>query len=311
MSDYRSYCSWRGHHKRRKLVRRLGRDADLALRELWAWCADPGNGRTDGDLAGMSAEDIAISADDYAGDPEIFVATLVELHLLDGDQNSYRVHDWLDWQPWAANAGVRSQAGRIGSMTRWHKRGRHHLPIEDCPLCVENANRNAVSDEAMQTALPIASKAYEPQSSGSGSNSGSNSGSGSKPHAIELPGKPPTKDAKRVVDAWLDAWPKAVLLHRDEVRVLASRRLDEGFMPEELLDAIAGNKIDEFARKKGLHTPKQVLGDADRVRRYASVEQLRHAGGADPPSKEPFVPYHRKFKRGPDGRMTGEHEGTG
>lgn len=142
MSDfYRSYSSWRSHPKRVKLVRRLGLAGDIAVRELWAWCADSDHGHTDGELGGMTAEDIAIAADNYAGDADQLVATLVELRLIDGEPGAYRVHDWLEWQPWAAGHSRRKAAGRANALVKSHKDGHHaYRYVDDCPACQSQPN---------------------------------------------------------------------------------------------------------------------------------------------------------------------------
>lgn len=100
--DYRVRVGWRNHPKRKKLMRMLGPDAVLAVHDLWEFCAES---RTDGDLGGLGAEDLALAAD-YVFDPIEWVEALVEVGLLVGGPGAYRVHDREAHQP--------SRGGRCG-----------------------------------------------------------------------------------------------------------------------------------------------------------------------------------------------------
>jgi len=100
----------------------------------------------------MTAEDIAISADNYPGNADEFVSTLVELRLLDGEPGAYRVHDWFEWQPWAAAHTRRKNAGRLNALAKWHKEGHHaYAPVSDCPLCHSHPNGSQSHSESVQT----------------------------------------------------------------------------------------------------------------------------------------------------------------
>lgn len=130
--DIRLKASWRRHPKKVKLRKRLGADAIIALEELWLFC---GLGRTDGDLSGMSDEDIAIAAD-WQGDAGAFVATLRDLSLLDGGPGAYRVHHFPEINPYVSQEPDRRESGRLASMKRWHEEGAHRKkPNPDCHLC--------------------------------------------------------------------------------------------------------------------------------------------------------------------------------
>jgi hypothetical protein len=105
MEDYRVKTGWRNHPKRKKLARRLGSDGVLALYDLWEFCAES---RTDGDLTGLSDEDIGLAVN-YPGDPSELVSVLVEVGLLERETNGLNdplnglfVHDWQDHNPWVA-----------------------------------------------------------------------------------------------------------------------------------------------------------------------------------------------------------------
>lgn len=133
--DIRLKTSWRTHPKRVKLQRRLGHAGVTAATDLWLFC---GSERTEGDLAGMTAEDIAIAAQ-WDGDPQRFVDTLVELGLLDGSPNGYSIHDWWEINPYVAGHKQRQVVGYLHALKRWHMEGSHKKnPHQDCPLCHAN-----------------------------------------------------------------------------------------------------------------------------------------------------------------------------
>lgn len=119
-TDARISTSLPAHPKTRKLVRKLGQAAAWNLVCLFAWSAA---NRSDGDLSGMSMEDIELAAD-WAGEEGLFVSTLTALRFLDGEPGEYRIHDWADHQPWAAGAEMRS------AKARWNAVKRHHGDTE-------------------------------------------------------------------------------------------------------------------------------------------------------------------------------------
>lgn len=93
------------HPKTRKLIKRLGQTAAWNLVCLILWVASD---RSDGDLSGMSIEDIEL-ASDWSGEDGAFVAALVEVGLLcDGR---------LDETHWTPGKNI---VGRICSKT-WRK----------------------------------------------------------------------------------------------------------------------------------------------------------------------------------------------
>jgi hypothetical protein len=154
--------SWRTHRKRAKLQARLGADAVVALQDLWLACKEAKNG---GSLLGLDAEDVAIAAR-YCGDPGLFVATLVELNLLEGGPGSYRIHDYLDHNPddrGAMPVEARSRLASAAVLVRWHRAGKHALlPADGCPLCApgaglesETQGRVFVPDSVYETAPPV------------------------------------------------------------------------------------------------------------------------------------------------------------
>ena len=116
--DFRVACSFPRHPKTQKLIRRLGLGAVTSLTFLWSHVAE---NRPSGDLAGMTAEDIAL-AGQWPEDPDKFLATLIEVGLI--DQNPLRVHDWATHNGYASAAVMRSEAARDKAIAGWEKRSK-------------------------------------------------------------------------------------------------------------------------------------------------------------------------------------------
>jgi hypothetical protein len=106
------------HPKTVKLQRRLGAPGCWSLVCLFLWVAD---NRPQGDLAGMTAEDIEIAAN-WLGSFGDFVRTLADLRFLDGQEGTYTIHDWAEHNPWAANRPRRIEKARAAASARWEKR---------------------------------------------------------------------------------------------------------------------------------------------------------------------------------------------
>lgn len=119
-ADARLQTSLPGHPKTKKLARRVGPAGVLSLIWLILWCVD---NRSDGNLAGMTAEDIELAAG-WGGEPDALVKALAEVGFLDGTEGCYSLHDWADHQPWAAGADFRS------AKARWNAVKRHHGEAE-------------------------------------------------------------------------------------------------------------------------------------------------------------------------------------
>lgn len=112
-TDYRISIGFFRHHKTRKLQKRLGSDGVLALIKIWGYAAEF---RSDGDLSGMSDEDIELAIDWMKETP--LIATLVEIGFVDGQEGSYCLHEWQEHNPWASVDEDRSNAGRLSCLFR-------------------------------------------------------------------------------------------------------------------------------------------------------------------------------------------------
>ena len=140
--DARLSTALPAHPKTKKLIRRLGQASAWNLVCLILWAADS---RSDGDLSGMSTEDIELAAD-WLGEDGAFVHALVEVRFLDGEEGAYKLHDWHEHNPWAAGAEKRS------AKARWNAAKRHHGVAEADLLVPEYAAiRNASSTDAAQS----------------------------------------------------------------------------------------------------------------------------------------------------------------
>lgn len=116
-TDFRISIGFTAHPKTIKLMRRCGDRAVFCLLHLWSWVAQ---NKPDGDLAGMDDESIEIAAG-WGGEAGAFVAQLADLEWLDGESGSYAVHDWKEHNPWAADAGVRSEKAILSKLAQVDK----------------------------------------------------------------------------------------------------------------------------------------------------------------------------------------------
>lgn len=114
-SDCRISVGLIGHHKTKRLIRSVGTDGAWRLVCLFVWVTQ---NRPDGNLAGLSADDIELAVD-WPGDPGRLFAALQSSGFIDGDPPHCAVHDWEEHNPWAATAGKRAEAGRVGAAARW------------------------------------------------------------------------------------------------------------------------------------------------------------------------------------------------
>ena len=130
MTDARISTGLPSHPKTRKLIRRLGPASGWSLVCLFLWTA---SNRHDGDLSGLSGEDIELAAD-WSGDPGVFLAALCEVRFLDGQDGSYTVHDWATHNPWAAAYGKRKDAAVHAARMRWASAPHAEVPKPQCPI---------------------------------------------------------------------------------------------------------------------------------------------------------------------------------
>lgn len=148
MQDARISTGLPSHPKTKKLIKRLGQASAWNLVCLILWAA---SNRSDGDLSGMTVEDIELAAD-WAGQDGAFVAALTEVRFLDGQDGEYMLHDWHEHNPWAAGAEMRS------AKARWNAAKRHHGIAEADRLVPEYAairNRRGEQKDAADDATSM------------------------------------------------------------------------------------------------------------------------------------------------------------
>lgn len=118
-ADVRLSTTLKGHPKMTKLQRRLQTPAGpLGIIYLWMFAAAE---KPDGDLTGMTDEDIEIAAG-WDGEPGAFVRAASEVRFLDGEPGAYKLHDWAEHQPWAVGAEDRSESAKWAALCKRYGR---------------------------------------------------------------------------------------------------------------------------------------------------------------------------------------------
>lgn len=117
MADARISTSLPSHPKTKKLMRRLGGACGgWYLVRLFLWVAE---NRSNGDLSGMTDEDIELAVD-FDGDEGTLISALCDVGFMDGEQGERVIHDWEEHNPWAAGADARSVKAKWNAMKRHH-----------------------------------------------------------------------------------------------------------------------------------------------------------------------------------------------
>ena len=178
-TDARLSVGLPGHPKTKKRIRRLDASAGWSLVCLILWARA---NRPDGDLAGMSAEDIELAAD-WAGDNDAFVRELASVGFLDGEEGRYSLHDWADHQPWSSGSEARTTKAKWAALCKQHGRA------EAARLMPEYAARLQQARVEQSSGVPVAGEnLLLAESSSAPSPSPSPSPS---PKAEKLPPNPP------------------------------------------------------------------------------------------------------------------------
>jgi len=117
MADARISTSLPSHPKTKKLMRRLGGAAGgWYLVRLFLWVAE---NRSNGDLSGLTDEDIELAID-FEGEEGVLISALCDVGFVDGDEGERTIHDWEEHNPWAAGADARSLKAKWNAMKRHH-----------------------------------------------------------------------------------------------------------------------------------------------------------------------------------------------
>lgn len=291
--DARISTSLPQHPKTKKLARRLGPAGPLACIYLFLWAAA---NRSDGDLSGMSEEDIELAVD-WAGDAGAFVATMVEVRFLDGQEGKYRIHDWTEHNPWAAGAEARSEKSRWAALCKQHGRR------EAARMMPEYAERMRAASHESATGTTWA----VPDSATGTPLADSGSAPSPLPSPLPIPDQKPTPSAAPMAaaelpdpPAWIDpkAWDGFVAMRKRERHPLTPRAAElihrkladmraQGVDPNDALDQSTRNGWrDVFALKPdtgathATHPPRRE-SLAERVERRCREADERDARAAD------------------------------
>lgn len=116
VKDARIQTTLPAHPKTKRLLRALGGEGGWYLVRLFLWAAE---NRSDGDLTGISDEDIELAID-WPGAPRTFVDALHACGFVEGPEGARGIHDWADHNGWACGAAMRA------AKARWNAIKRHH-----------------------------------------------------------------------------------------------------------------------------------------------------------------------------------------
>lgn len=151
LPDIRLSTGFPTHRKTKQLEKRCGAEGFRSLVILI--CAARCN-RPDGDLTGMSDEDIETDAD-WRGEDGKFITALRECGWLDGKSNGYKMHDWDTHQPWSIGTYERSLAGYKANLQKQIKDKR--ISAEDAVRLLKRREKSL--RKAQAEGLPPASAA--------------------------------------------------------------------------------------------------------------------------------------------------------
>lgn len=151
--DARLSVEFPRHPKTKKIVRRLGPAGGYAVVCLILWAR---SNRPDGDLSGMTSEDIELSVD-WTGEPDALVREMADVGFLDGSEKSYRLHDWSKHQPWSAGEETRSLKAKWNAIKRHHGEAEADRKVPEWAAIrstenVEKGDANSIENDAASNA---------------------------------------------------------------------------------------------------------------------------------------------------------------
>ena len=113
-TDIRLSVNFFNHIKTLRLKKACGLEGIVCLQKLWVWAAV---NRPSGDLSGFSALEIEAVCD-WGGDEGCLISALREIGWLDGEEGSFQLHGWEEFQLWARGAEKREDMGRMSALAR-------------------------------------------------------------------------------------------------------------------------------------------------------------------------------------------------
>lgn len=133
-TDIRLHIEFWSHAKTRRMIRTLGLQGPVSLQILWCYAA---KNRPDGLLAKMDVTDIEEAAGWPAERAGEFVAYCAKSGWLDrASRGTYRIHEWVQYNPWAASSPARQEYGKLGAHKRYHLKRGTYKP-DQCSYCRE------------------------------------------------------------------------------------------------------------------------------------------------------------------------------
>lgn len=299
------------HPKTKKLVRRLGGDGAWRLVCLFLWCAA---NRPDGNLTGLSDEDIELAVDWAGGEGEL-VATLRDVGFLDGDEYCRTLHDWEEHNPWVAGSEARSEKARWAALCKKYgrKEAARRMPEyaerigsvsgEDAPECqaqaagtsaavLESANSVPVVVPKSASSMPLAESGTAPSPSPSPSPSpkdqptlSAGADPGAPAVAPESPGGPKQDPVQELFAYWQEVMqsPRSVL--DDKRRKAIRTALKNGHSPDDLRRAIRGcsktpHNMGQNDRREKYNGIELILRSADQIDRFIANDTGEDSPGA-------------------------------
>jgi len=145
-TDIRIAVSFKGHRKRKKLVKIIGHEGVGCLIDLWLGAA---MSNPSGMLSAWDEHDIALEAG-WDGEPEEFVKALIDCRFLEKMEcGTYKLHDWEDHQGYVIHSKERIERAKSAAQARWSKKTPQQNQEDDAasmPLaCEEHTECNAPS----------------------------------------------------------------------------------------------------------------------------------------------------------------------
>jgi hypothetical protein len=194
--DARISTTLPSHPKTKKLIRRIGMDGawKLICFFLWARQAKP-----DGDLAGMSDEDLELAVD-WHGEPGALISAMSDVGFLDGEEFGRSLHDWEDHNPFAAGQSARSDKARLAGLVRQYgaEKGREMFHAYQARKLQDDSSELATSsdDSACSSASSSATSSIEQSDELAGSTPPSSKSPAPSPspspYPLPKPNTPPT-----------------------------------------------------------------------------------------------------------------------
>ena len=165
-NDMRIDVNFVDHPKVKRLIRSAGHKAFYSLMRLFSTAAKM---YTNGVFDGCDIHDIE-DFGGWTGKSGFFVDALVNVGFLEETADGFAIHDWIEHQPWLANAEKRSLHARKAIQARWDKKLKEPVDpqgVDDVQLeYSENTNCNtpypSPSPQPSPSHSPIPSLSPEP-----------------------------------------------------------------------------------------------------------------------------------------------------